>query len=164
MWKPLIHTHCHLICYVSIKGHVSMHIVWCWRCWDTCIQKIKAMLKLSKIYYIVKGFQCIKCYVCQRWCLWLLHNTAHRVLLSITHVKGIKYYVLYSVYKVSHSSKGEGYLFEKPSTLWVKLLTTSQFEEAALLTFLDFQLQGWLQARRTANHQFLKLRGCSATR
>ena len=49
MRKPLIHTHCHLICCVYIKGCVSIHIVWCWRCWDRLIQEIKAMSKVSKI-------------------------------------------------------------------------------------------------------------------
>ena len=39
---------------------------------------------------------------------------------SFTHVKGVKYYVLYSIYRASHPSKGEGYLlFENPSVLWV---------------------------------------------
>ena len=38
----------------------------------------------------------------------------------VTHVEGFKYYVLYSVYRASQLSKGEGYLlFEKPSVLWV---------------------------------------------
>ena len=49
MRKPLIHTHCHLICCVYIKGRVSIHIVWCWRCWNRLIQEIKAMSKVSKI-------------------------------------------------------------------------------------------------------------------
>ena len=41
---------------------------------------------------------------------------------SFTHVEGVegvKYDVLYSVYRASRPSKGEGYLFEKPSVLWV---------------------------------------------
>ena len=42
---------------------------------------------------------------------------------SFTHVegvKGVKDYVLYSVYRASHPSKGEGYLLlKKPSILWV---------------------------------------------
>ena len=98
MRKPLIHTHCHLICCVYIKGHVSIHIVWCWRCWDTWIQMIKAMSKVSKILY---RFQCFKCYVCwrhQRWCLWLF--TQHCIQSNVTHrthirsVEDVKYYVL----------------------------------------------------------------------
>ena len=28
---------------------MSIHIVWCWRCWDRLIQEIKAMSKVSKI-------------------------------------------------------------------------------------------------------------------
>ena len=46
MRKPLIHTHCHLICCVYIKGCVSIHIVWCWGYSDTWIQEIKAMSKM----------------------------------------------------------------------------------------------------------------------
>ena len=41
----------------------------------------------------------------------------------VTHVegvKGVKYYVLYSIYRASCPSKGEGYLlFEMPSVFWV---------------------------------------------
>ena len=49
MRKPLTHTHCYLIFCVYIKGRVSIHLVWCWRCWDRLIQEIKAMSKVSKI-------------------------------------------------------------------------------------------------------------------
>ena len=62
---------------------MSIHIAWCWRCWDTWIQEIKAMSKVWKIFY---RFPSIKCYVyqrCQRWCLRLLCNTTYRVLLLI---------------------------------------------------------------------------------
>ena len=38
---------------------------------------------------------------------------------SFTDVEGVKYYVLYSVYRALRPSKGEGYFFQKPSTLWV---------------------------------------------
>ena len=54
--------------------------------------KIKAMSKVSKICH---RFQCIKCYVCQRWCLQLLCNIAYRVTHFVTHVEGVenvKYY------------------------------------------------------------------------
>ena len=59
---------------------MSTHIVWSWGCWDTWLQEIKAMLKVSKIFYRFQGF---KCYIChQRWCLWLLHKCiqTHSVL------------------------------------------------------------------------------------
>ena len=102
MRKPLIHTHHHLTCCVYIKGSVSICIVWCWRFWDTQIQEIKAMSKVSNIFY---RFQCIKCYVCrrhQRWCLWLLCNTAYRVLLlillmsKVLKMSNTTYYTLYT--------------------------------------------------------------------
>ena len=51
------------------------------------------MSKVLKIFY---RFQCFKCYVCRRWCLWLLHNTAYRVLLLIS------LNTMYSVYRASH--------------------------------------------------------------
>ena len=56
----------------------------------------------------------------------------------VTHVKrveSVKYYVLYSVYRASRPCQ-EGRLFE-PSVLGVEWFTTSQSEEATLLTFLD---------------------------
>ena len=91
--KPLNHTHCHLICYVYIKGCVSIcgnthclmlevlrYIAYIALNAFNCVHtKIKAMSKVSKICH---RFQCIKCYVCwrcRRWCLQLLHNTAYGV-------------------------------------------------------------------------------------
>ena len=51
------------------------------------------------------------------WCLQLLCNTVYRVMSHILLMsKGLK---VYSVYRAKNLSKGEGYLFEKPSTLWV---------------------------------------------
>ena len=37
---------------------------------------------------------------------------------SFTHVEGVKYYILYSVYRAPCSSR-RGRLFEKPSILWI---------------------------------------------
>ena len=56
-------------------------------------------------------------------------------------------------------AKREGYCVSLPS--WgFSCSPVSQSEEAALLTFLGLvKLQGWLQARCTANPQFLKLKG-----
>ena len=60
--------------------------------------------------------------------------TQHYIHSTVTHVGGVKgYCTLYT--GPPHPSSGEGYLFE-PSALWVKQFTTSQSEEAALLTFL----------------------------
>ena len=80
MRKPLIHTHCHLICCVYIKGHVSIHIVWCWRCWDRLKQEIKTMSKMSKMVFAAFMQHCIQ-----------------STVTHLTHVKGVedaKYYVL----------------------------------------------------------------------
>ena len=82
---------------------MSIHIVWCWKCSDRLIQEIKVMSKVSKIFY---KFQCFKCYVCQRhwrWCLWLLHNTAYRVLLlNLLMPKVLKMpNTMYFVYRAS---------------------------------------------------------------
>ena len=107
MRKPLIHTHCHLICWVYIKGHMSVHIVWCWRCWDRLIQEIKAISKVLKIFY---KFQCFKCYVCQRWCLWLLCNTAYRELLLILLMSMVSK-ILCTLYTVASRPCQEGRLF-----------------------------------------------------
>ena len=40
-----------------------------------------------------KGYVCQRC---RKWCLWLLHNTAYRVLLLMSDVSKVT--VLYSVY------------------------------------------------------------------
>ena len=45
------------------------------------LQEIKAMSKVSKIFY---RFKCYVCWRRWRWCLQLLHNTAYRVLLLIS--------------------------------------------------------------------------------
>ena len=56
-------------------------------------------------------------------CGFMQHCIQSIVTHFVIHVKGVegvKYYVLYSVYRASRPSKGEGYLlFEKPSILWV---------------------------------------------
>ena len=168
MRKPLIHTHCHLICCVYIKGCVSIHIVWCCRCWDRLIQEIKAMSKVSKIFY---RFQCFKCYVCRRrrrWCLRLLCNTAYRVLLLNLLMSKVSKIVC-TVYTVASRPCQEGKLF-----VTVQYLKSLPFRglavhhqsvrEGSFVNFLGLvKLEEWLQARCTANPQFLKLSGCSAT-
>ena len=77
-----------------------------------------------------KGYVCRKC---QKWYLWLLHNTAYRVLLLMSEV--LKVIVLSIQWPLTHARR-KGYLFE-PSVLGVWQFTTSQSKEAALLTFLD---------------------------
>ena len=101
--------HCHLICCVYIKGHVSIcvnthclmlevlrYIAYIALNAFNCVHtKIKAMSKVLKICH---RFQYIKFYVCQRrqrWCLQLLCNTAYRVTHFVAHVEGVedvKYY------------------------------------------------------------------------
>ena len=137
-----------------------IHIVWCWRYWDTWIQEIKAMLKVLKIFY---RFQCTKCYVglrCQRWCLWLLCNTAYReLLLILLMLKVLKMSnTIYSVYRASCLSKGE-------ATCYLKSLMSCGFSSSSLVSprrqFCKLswtcQLQGWLQTRTHSQSPILKL-------
>ena len=103
--------HCHLISCVYIKGLVN-----------TKDQSNACMCKndVEGVERSLNSFNCYSCYSSRKsrkWCLQLLHNTGYRVLLlnlllMIERAKGVKYYVLYSVYRASHPSKGEGYLFE----------------------------------------------------
>ena len=45
---------------------------------------------------------------------FMQHGIQSTVTHFVTHVKGVKYYVLYSVYRVPHSCKREGYLKSLP--------------------------------------------------
>ena len=88
------------------------------------------------------------------------HCIQSTVTHFVTHVEGVKYYVLYSVYRASHPSKGEGYLLiEEPSILWVKRFTTSQSEEAALLTFLDLSTTRVIAGKMHSQSPILKTKG-----
>ena len=163
--KPLIHTHCHLICCVYIKGHVSIHIVWCWRSWDTWIQDMKAMSKVSKILYRFQDFTCYVCWRHQRWCLWLLCNTAYRILLLILlmlKVSNMSNTLYCTLYTGPFTPPGG-----KTCTAFCLVDLAVHHHSVKGGSFVKFlglvKLQGWLQARCTANPQFLKLRGCSAT-
>ena len=112
----------------------------------------------------LNSFNCYSCYSSwksQKWCLRLLCNTVYRVMLLILLMsKGSK---VYSVCRASHPSKGKaiylksllscGFSFSPPVSLRRQLCSLSW----------TCQLQRWLQARCTANPQFLKLIGCSAT-
>ena len=57
-------------------------------------------------------FQCIKCYVCQRWCLWLLHNTVYRVMLLMSKVSRVSNTMYCALYTVASHPCQEGRLFE----------------------------------------------------
>ena len=66
------------------------------------------------LYYeqLIKGYVCQRC---RKWCLWLLHNTAYRVLLLMSEV--FKVIVLCIQWPLAPARR-EGYLFE-PSVLGV---------------------------------------------
>ena len=60
-------------------------------------------VKESKVVFVAFTQHCIQ------------SNVTHFVTHFVTHVErveSVKYYVLYYVYRASHPSKGEGYLFE----------------------------------------------------
>ena len=103
--------HCHLISCVYIKALVNTNDQSNASMCENDVKGVKRSLN---------NFNCYSCYSSQKsrkWCLQLLHNTVYRVMLLILLMsKGSK---VYSVYRSSHPSKGEGYLFEKPSILWV---------------------------------------------
>ena len=67
----------------------------------------------------------------------------------------MKYYVLYSIYSGPLLLQ-EGRLFEEPSVLWIKQFTTSQSEEAALLTFLDLSTIRVIAGKTHSQSQILK--------
>ena len=66
------------------------------------------------LYYeqLIKGYVCWRC---QKWCLWLLHNTAYRVLLLMSEVSKV---IVLCIQWPLVPARGEGYLFE-PSVLGV---------------------------------------------
>ena len=93
--------------------------------------------------------------------------TQHCIQSTVTHfvthvksVKSVKYYVLYSVYMVPHSSRREGYLlFEKPFFLWILWFTTSHSKEAALLSFLDLSTTKVIAGKTHTQSPILKTKG-----
>ena len=146
MRKPLIHTHCHLICCVYIKGYVSIHIVWCWRCQDRLIQEIKAKSKTSKMVFVA-----------------FMQHYIQSTDTHLTHVKDVKYYVLRIQWPLTPVRR-EGYLLQysiwKAFHLGCLVVHHQSVWGGSFVNFLRLvKLQGWLQARHTANSQFLKLMG-----
>ena len=113
----------------------------------------------------LNSFNCYLCYSSpksQKWCLQLLCNTAYRVLLLnlLLMLKGSK--VSNTLYTGPLApSRREGYL----SLLsWGLAVHHQSVRGGSFVNFLGLiKLQGWLQARCTANPQFLKTKGCSAT-
>ena len=81
--------------------------------------------------------------------------TQHCIQSTVTHVGGVKGCTLYTM--ASHPARREGY-FSLPS--WGFSCSPLVSPRRQLCSVLcTCQLQGWLQARCTANPQFLKLKG-----
>ena len=149
--------HCHLISCVYIKGHVSIH------CSKDQSNACMCENDVEGAKRSLNSFNCYSCYSSRKsrkWCLWLLHNTVYRVMLLILLM--LKRLKVYSVYSGPSPLQGEGYLFE-PSALWVQWFTTSQSEEAVLLTFLDLSTTRVIAGKTLSQSPILKTKGCSAT-
>ena len=41
-----------------------------------------------------------------------IQSTVTQFVTHVKRIESVKYYVVYSIYRASHPSKGEGYLFE----------------------------------------------------
>ena len=124
---------------------------WCWRGWNS--------------------FNCSSCYSSRKswkWCLWLLRNTAYRVLLLnlLLMLKGSKmsntmYCTLYTGPVTPPRGKA---IYLKAFRLVGLAVDHQSVWGGSFVNILGLvKLQEWLQARCTANPQFLKLRGHSAT-
>ena len=116
--------------YIYIKGHV-----------ETVDTKDQSNAIVYWVWYVF----CRHCrYI--HWCLWLLHNTLCRCENIC-----IKWPLA--------PAKREGYCI-----VWAfhlgGLAVHQSVRGGSFVNFLGLvKLQGWLQARRTANPQFLKLKG-----
>ena len=108
-------------------------------------------------------FWCIKCYVCQRcrrWCLQLLRNTVCRVQILCWRCQ--RYSVLCIQWPLTLPG-GKAHCSCTVCPVGLAVHHQSVWG-SSFVKFLGLvKLQWWLQARCTANPQFLKLRGCSAT-
>ena len=115
----------------------------------------------------LNSFNCYSCYSSQKsqkWCLQLLHNTAYRVLLLnlLLMLKGSKVLntmdcTLYTGPLAPPMGKA---IYLKTFHLVGLAVHHQSVWGGSFVNFLGLvKLQGWLQARCTANPQFLKLRG-----
>ena len=83
-----------------------------------------------------------------------IQSTVTQFVAHVKRVESVKYYVLYSVYRVS---KGNA-IYLKAFHLVGLAVHHQSVQGASFINFLGLvKLQGWLQARHTANPQFLKL-------
>ena len=111
----------------------------------------------------LNSFNCYSCYSSrksQKWCLWLLHNTAYRVLLLnlLLMLKGFK--VSNTLYIGPLTPPRGKAIYLKAFHLLGLAVHHQSVRGGSFVKFLGLiKLQGWLQARHTANTQFLKLRG-----
>ena len=122
------------------------------------IQRIKAML-LCMVYLLTLSIQRSKhtmhWILCWYWYLWLLLYT--------------EYYDVWKLYTTLYTEASHPYQEEKLFVIWKAfylggLVVQQSVWGSSFVKFLGLnKLQGWLQARCTANPQFLKLRGHSAT-
>ena len=115
--RACVSTHCFMLEVLGYIAYITLNAFNCAHTKDeTNIEGVKNTLQT------VYRFQCIKCYVCRRWCLQFLCNTAYRVLLLILllmlrvlKVSNTMYCTLYT----GPLTPQEGRLFEKPSVLWI---------------------------------------------
>ena len=143
--------HCHLI---YIKGHVK-----------TVDTKDQSNAIVYHVWYLVcrhcrykdQIMQCIECYVCQD-----CRYTGVCGTYTTPYTEYYEVWKLYStLYKVASSPlQGGRHLMCLPPCGF----SCSPVWGGSFVNFLGIvKLQGWLQARHTANPQFLKLRERSAT-
>ena len=150
--------HCHLISCVFLKGLVN-----------TKDQSNASMYKndVKGVKGSLNSFNSYSCYSSWKLCLQLLSNTAYRVLLFLLllMLKGSKgsstmYCTLYT--GPLTPARREGYLSLCLGGLAVH---HQSVWGGSFVYFLGLvKLQGWLQARCTANSQCLKLRGDQQTK
>ena len=111
------------------------------------------------LYYeqLIKGYVCWRC---RKWCLWLYTTLHAEYCYSCQRCQ--RCIVLCIQWPLTLSGgKAICYstAFEKPSVLGVKHFTTSQSEEATLLTFLDLSTTRVIAGKRHSQSPILKTKG-----
>ena len=161
MRKPLIHTHCHLICCVYIKGHVSVHIfVWCWEVLryivlNACVKYCtKDQSNVKGVEGTLYGFQYIKCYVMLCMSKMLKMGVCGFDATLYTEYRSDVEGVKDTLDTVAPCSSGREGLYSLPSCGFSGSPPVSPRRQLCKLSW-TCQLKGWLQARCTANPQFL---------